>query len=190
VGLVELVSLGVKRILKQGLVEHIFNWLGVKSFIFDWGDTVMRDFPEKPGPMWSWDKVEWIPDTEKLLKEISSRYIMVIATNAGVSDTTDMIRALERVGAEKYFRYFFSSKELGYEKPDQRFFMTISERIGVPPQNCVMIGNLYEKDITGAKLCGMGTILLNETNKQGFYPDADIVIQGFNELFGFFTGKK
>ncbi len=154
----------------------------IKALIFDWGDTIMRDFPEKSGPMYTWDKVEWIPDARETLEMIYRKYIMVIATNAGASDTNDMVKALERVGAEKYFSYFFSSKDLGYEKPDVRFFSTIAEQIGVQPENCMMIGNLYEKDIIGAKACRMKTILFDEKHANGYYPDADLVIHSFEEL--------
>ncbi|HNW89109.1 MAG TPA: HAD family hydrolase [Bacteroidales bacterium] len=154
----------------------------IKALIFDWGDTIMRDFPEKSGPMYTWDKVEWIPGVQETLEEVYQQYIVVIATNAGASNTDDMIKALERVGAEKYFSYFFSSKDLGYEKPDVRFFSTIAEQIGVPPENCLMTGNLYNKDIVGAKACGMKTVFFDEKRTNGYYPDVDLIIHSFEEL--------
>jgi FMN phosphatase YigB (HAD superfamily) len=160
----------------------------IRALIFDWGDTVMRDFPEKPGPMCSWEKVEWIPGIEKVLEAVYKDYITVIATNAGASNTQDMIVALKRVGADHYFHYFFSSKDLGYEKPDTRFFSTISKAIGIPPENCLMIGNIYEKDITGAKDCGIKTILFNEALLTGPFPKADKVINNMEELYDIIMG--
>lgn len=154
----------------------------IRALIFDWGDTVMRDFPEKPGPMCSWDKVEWIPGIEIVLSKVYPDYVMVIATNAGASNTQNMIDALKRVGAEKYFHYFFSSKDLGYEKPDPRFFILISESIGIPPEKCLMIGNVYEKDIIGAKDSGMKTVFFNETVLAGPFPKADAIINNMAEL--------
>jgi len=157
----------------------------IKALIFDWGDTIMRDFPEKPGPMYTWDKVAYIPGAETMLQQLYQKYTMVIATNAGASDTQTMIKALQRVGADKYFQYFFSSKDLGYEKPDVRFFETISTHIGIAPGKCVMIGNIYDKDITGARACGMSTIFFNEKNLPGTFPDAALVIQNLEELSGY-----
>jgi len=154
----------------------------IKALIFDWGDTIMRDFPEKEGPMYLWDHVEWIPGAEKALKQLQDKFIMVAATNAGQSDTQAMIKALKRVGATRYLRYFFSSKDLGYEKPDVRFFYTITIHIGILPSECVMIGNLYEKDIIGARQCGMSTILFNEMNIEGSFPLADKVIANMKDL--------
>jgi len=154
----------------------------VKALIFDWGDTIMRDFPGNPGPMHTWDTVEWVPGAEKLLKTVNKKFIMVIATNAGASDTLAMIKALRRVGADKYFTHFYSSKELGYEKPDTRFFTVIAQHIGVAPEHCLMIGNLYEKDIVGAKACGMKTVLFNEKSLPGEFGQADAVIYSLDEL--------
>ena len=143
----------------------------------------MRDFPEKEGPMYLWDTVEWIPGAEQALQRLYSNYMLVVATNAGVSDTQAMIKALERVGAHRYFHHFFSSKDLGYQKPDVRFFQAIANHLAVLPQHCAMIGNLYEKDIIGAKQCGMFTVLLNEKQTPGRYPLADRVIANMEELF-------
>ncbi len=153
-----------------------------KALVFDWGDTIMRDFPEKEGPMYLWDVVEWIPGAEDALKKLFGKCTLVIATNAGVSGTKEMIKALERVSAVKYFSHFFSSKELGYEKPDVRFFSSIANKIGVLPEHCVMIGNLYEKDIVGAKASGMKTILFNEHGFKNAFPKADKIIYNMDEL--------
>ena len=83
----------------------------------------MRDFAME-GPMWKWDNVEWISDLEDQLQQLYEEYIMVVATSADHSGTEDMIKALERIGAHKYFDHFFSQKELGFKKPDPNFFLT------------------------------------------------------------------
>lgn len=147
----------------------------------------MRDFPEKEGPMYLWDHVEWISGAEHALMQIYDKFIMVVATNAGQSDRQAMINAMRRVGADTYFQYFFSSKDLGYEKPDVRFFESIASQIDVLPKHCVMIGNLYEKDIVGAKQCGMLTVFFNEKQTKGIYSLADKVITNMKELKDIFV---
>ncbi len=154
----------------------------MKALIFDWGDTVMRDFPEYKSPMYTWEHVEYIPDVEQALKVLYNTYTMVIATNAGQSDTAAMIKALQRVAAEQYFHYFFSSKDLGVEKPDVRFFTNIASAIHLNPSECMMIGNLYEKDIIGAKDAGMKTILFDEKSSNKHFPKADITIHSMQLL--------
>jgi len=154
----------------------------MKAIIFDWGDTVMRDYPELASPMYTWEHVEYISDIEQALKSLYNKYTMVIATNAGQSDTAAMIKALKRVGAEQYFQHFFSSKDLGFKKPDVRFFTTIAQNIRIKPEECIMVGNLYEKDITGAKDAGMKTLLFDEKANDILYPKADIVIHTMKTL--------
>lgn len=107
---------------------------------------------------------------------------MCIASNAGFSDAGLMTEALKRVGAEKYFRHFFTSKDLGYEKPDERFFTAITDKINVDSEYCVMIGDSYQKDISGAKTVGMKTVLFNEKKIISDFSCADVVIISMQEL--------
>jgi len=154
----------------------------IKALIFDWGDTVMRDYPELEGPMFNWEHVEEIPHVKVALEDLRHKYICCIASNAGYSDNHLMRQALKRVHLVKYFLFYFTSKELGNEKPDKRFFTKICEKIKVKPEECVMVGNDYKKDIEGAKSVGMQTILFNEKNSKGKYTSADKVIKSMTEL--------
>jgi putative hydrolase of the HAD superfamily len=149
--------------------------------IFDWGGTVMVDYALE-GPMYLWEKVAWVDGAEEALKSLAAQHTLVIATNAPHSGTEEMIKALEMVNATPFFKRFFSSKELGHNKPDPRFFLAIAEEMKVPPARCVMIGNYYVKDISGAKGAGMKTIFYNEDNLPGPFKDADRVIIHMNQL--------
>ena len=153
----------------------------ISTLIFDWGDTIMRDY-NLSGPMAKWDKVNWIPGAEEVVKVLSEKYICIIATSADHSGTDEMIAALKLVGANKYFHHFFSSQQLGFKKPDPRFFSSIANMLALAPNDCVMIGNFYEKDIVGAKQAGMQTILFNENNIDGPFPDADVMITEMQSL--------
>lgn len=153
----------------------------VKVLIFDWGDTIMRDF-NLPGPMSGWEKVAYIPEVEQALQALSEKYTLAIATSADHSGTEEMIAALKRVGADRYFDRFFASKDLGYKKPDPEFFAAITKKMGVSPEHCFMIGNLYEKDIVGAKAAGLRTILFDEQKQNRSFPDADEVIHHMSDL--------
>ena len=153
----------------------------VKAIIFDWGDTVMRDF-NLPGPMYLWESVAWIPGAETTLKYLSSKYPCIIATSADHSKTSDMIAALKRIGADVYFDHFFSQIELGVKKPDPEFFIRTARLSGYDQKTCLMVGNLYDKDIVGAKEAGMVTVFFNELCLKGSFPNADYTIQHMSEL--------
>jgi putative hydrolase of the HAD superfamily len=153
----------------------------IKAIVFDWGDTIMRDFA-LPGPMSGWHKVEWIGGAEEALAYLSKRYCCIIATGASHSDVPEMRKALARVGAEVYFSHFYSRHEIGYNKPDVRFFARVLQLAGFRPEEAAMVGNLYDKDIIGAKMAGMTTIWFNEHNVEGSFPMADHIISDLRML--------
>ena len=152
----------------------------IKAIIFDWGDTLMKDFPFE-GAMVSWPHVEAVPGTKDALERLQERFVCAVASNAGVSDGELMAQALDRVGMRQYFRYFFTSKELGIEKPDPEFFREILRRMEIQPGECIMVGNSYEKDIAPARIVGMRTIWLSDST-EGEWPCSDIIIHSMSEL--------
>lgn len=136
----------------------------IRHIIFDWGNTLMRDFPEKPGAMCDWDHVELMPGVISLLEYLHEKYTLTVATNAGVSDTAKMRKALQRSGIDHYFTYFFSSKDLGVNKPDPDFFRKICSLTAFAENESLMIGNDFGKDIQGALSAGLQAIWYNHEN--------------------------
>lgn len=132
----------------------------IKAIIFDWGDTVMRDFPEYSGPMCDWLRVELMPGIREVLTELHGKVPLYLATNAGDSDAVRVARALERVGLETYFDKIFTSRELGFAKPALGFF-ELSYQLGVAPRECLMVGNDHNKDILPAREAGMQAVWCN-----------------------------
>ncbi len=153
----------------------------LEFLIFDWGNTLMRDFTQYEGAMAFWPQIEVISGVTNTLRNLQKHYTLCVATNAGISDTALMRKALERGGIESYFSFYYSSKDLGYSKPDIHFFEEILKKSGFVSDKAVMIGNDYSKDIIGAKQVGLKTILFNELKTPGNYKYADIVISCFEE---------
>ncbi|HZK08066.1 MAG TPA: HAD family hydrolase [Bacteroidales bacterium] len=153
----------------------------VEVLIFDWGDTVMYDYG-LPGAMADWPEVALKEGAKEALMILSGKYRCAIATSADFSDVSAMRRALRRVDVERYFDDFFASADLGYQKPDPRFFEAVAKALETEPLACVMIGNSYEKDIVGAKKAGMAAILLDEKHVYGNAPEAEFVIDNMYEL--------
>jgi putative hydrolase of the HAD superfamily len=152
----------------------------VKVIIFDWGDTLMRDYGYE-GSMVYWPKISLIPGVEKCLKELFENYIICVASNAGDSDAELLGMALEKMEIKKYFKKLYTSKELGCEKPDLNFFKMIATDLRVRPDECVMIGNSYTNDVFPAKKFGMKAIFFDEHDK-GQLGMADFKINSMSEL--------
>jgi putative hydrolase of the HAD superfamily len=81
-----------------------------------------------------------------------------LVTN-GVSEThTEKIALLE---LSDRFDAIFLADETGMVKPDPRLFAHACERLGSRPRATAMVGDRYERDITGANEAGLFTIWLN-----------------------------
>lgn len=156
------------------------NGREIKALIFDWGDTVMKDFHVFPGPMAEWPRVETVLGIEETLRTLNEKYIICLATNAGSSDASLVRKALTRVHIDQYFTEIFTSKELGYHKPQIEFFDSVLHKLNLSAGECVMIGNDYMKDIVAAKEIGLHTIYLTE--EVGVYEYANAVIRSMDEL--------
>ncbi|MBC2580476.1 HAD family hydrolase [Clostridium sp. DJ247] len=153
-----------------------------RAIIFDWGDTLMKDFTQYKGPMVQWPYVEAISGVKESLHKVYKNYICCVASNAGDSDGELMQLALKRVELDGYFTAFFTSKELGVEKPSIKFFQEILKRLNVKPNEVIMVGNDYIKDIKPAKTVGMATILYSKANHKEYKEFADYVINSMEQL--------
>jgi HAD superfamily hydrolase (TIGR01509 family) len=61
---------------------------------------------------------------------------------------------LERLGLSPFFRVIVSSADVGAMKPDPTMFRVVLERLGVPPQRALHVGDDVA-DEEGARAAGM-----------------------------------
>ena len=68
------------------------------------------------------------------------------------------LKKIARLGIKEYIDYVATSEEAGAEKPDPRIFALALQKTDMRPEEVVMIGDHYEKDIEGAKKAGIPAI--------------------------------
>lgn len=152
--------------------------LKIVSIIFDWGDTLMRDFLQYEGPMAEWPEVELMPGVEKTLQDLSRGFNLFVASNAGSSDAELVEKALQRVGIARYFKSIFTGTELESKKPHLDFYRRLCKKIRTPPGECLMVGDNLEKDIIPARRIGMQAAWLSpEGGEEGDYWKIDSLPQ-------------
>ena len=78
----------------------------------------------------------------------SKGYILSIISNGFVEVQYTKLR---RSGLLPYFSNVFLSEEVGYQKPDVRFFQAVLERLEARPTECLVIGDNLQTDIQGAE---------------------------------------
>jgi HAD superfamily hydrolase (TIGR01509 family) len=153
----------------------------IQAVVFDWGDTLMRDFAQFEGAMVHWPRVERMPGAKESLQSLAGRVVLCVASNAGDSDAELMGRALERAGIRHFFDHLWTSRELGAAKPSPAFFQAILRGLELEGQACAMVGNDYEKDVVPAKAVGMWTVWLGPSPVPEAL-DADATIHSMKEL--------
>ena len=162
----------------------------IKAVIFDWGNTVMREFPQYSGPMAQWPRVKCVSNIPGALRRLQGKFICCLTTDNEENDAQLMELALKRIGIQDYFNHLYTSAELGVRKPDPRFFERIVEKLEITPQECIMVGTDYERDIVPAKKVGMRTIFFTEnTNTADHYPQADYIITTMIHLVSSIMGN-
>ncbi len=117
----------------------------------------------------------FIDGAEELLGELSENYELYAVTNGNA----DVQRSrIEKARLERFFKDFFISEEIGYAKPDRRFFDAAFARAkGFDPALSVVIGDSLSSDILGAENAGVESIYYNPEgleNKTDIVPDFEI----------------
>lgn len=156
----------------------------VSTLVFDWGNTLMKVFPEFKGPMVDWPHVEAIIGVKETLARLESNYRMVLATNASDSNVEQVRGALTRVELDGFFKDIFTFSQLQVRKPDQSFFLSIERLCGVSSQGIVMVGDDYVNDVLAAQDAGWRALWFNPDGKAcpGLIPFYDGDVQNMGDL--------
>jgi putative hydrolase of the HAD superfamily len=152
----------------------------IKAVLFDWGDTLMVDYPQFGGKMCDWPKVEAVEGALEGLKRLSKHCPLYLATNAQESTVEDIELALDKVGLLPYLSGIFCKSELGVDKKSPEFYPAIVKQLALQPHQVVMVGDSIVKDISPAKQAGLPTVWLSNSDLS--HPDADLVVPNLTVL--------
>ena len=137
-----------------------------RCILLDWGNTLMRDFPEFTGPMAAWHHVEALPNVREVLAELQSQWTLALATNSIDSDEAAIWKALDRVGLCALLDKVYCFQSIGHSKPAPDFFNYIVKDLGMDRRRMVMVGDEFEKDVLGANRSGIRGIWFNESSDE------------------------
>lgn len=111
----------------------------------------------------------FLPDAEDVLKTLCSSRQLYLVTNGTAAVQKGRI---ESAGLSRYFRDFFISEEIGYNKPFKEYFDYCFSHIpNFQKESCVIVGDSLSSDIKGGKNAGIQTVWFNPALSQ---PDFDI----------------
>jgi putative hydrolase of the HAD superfamily len=127
--------------------------------LFDWGDTLMRDFPEFMGPMVGWPRVEVRAHAAESLAALRARgWLLALATSAADSAERDIWAALRRGGLDRLLDRVYCFRTVGSRKPSRAFFDFIVRDLDHPRSEIVMVGDDLAADVLGANAAGIRAV--------------------------------
>lgn len=112
-----------------------------------------------------------VKDVLSLLKE--KGYPMAVLSDFPIGSK------LESMGLDGYFSVQLSSEDIGRSKPCLTPFMLLSEKLGVPAENILYIGDSPTKDIEGSRRAGMKSVLISQKREKS---EADLTVADWKEL--------
>lgn len=124
-------------------------------------------------------------ETEKGLKEtiaeLGKKYALAVA-----SDEHDKFlkRKLKKVFGDwrLYFKTLVSCEDAGVMKPSEKYFEIALQRLGIPSEEAVAVGDSLLRDIVPAKRLGIMTVLLSGEDTKNSADTADAEIKSLSEL--------
>ena len=144
-----------KEITKQELIHSRFSSLYELIGIDGQDPDLMRVAYQKRLS----EQAFLLPGALELLKNLSKDYKIYLITNG--LKTTQSSR-LAASGIEPYLSGVFISEEVGYEKPDRRYFEKVKESIpGFKEEEALVIGDSLTSDILGGNNAGIRTVWYN-----------------------------
>lgn len=107
--------------------------------------------------------VRLYPGAVDMLSELANMEIkMGIISDA---DSFYLDFQIDALDIKKFFDYVVASEDVAFKKPHPKIFEKALEVSGFESSQCIMVGDSIEKDMMGAKMVGMHTILFDPMRK-------------------------
>lgn len=125
-----------------------------------------------------------IDKARPVIKQLSMQYPLVLVSNF----YGNIAAVLTDFGLDTFFRTIIESAVVGVRKPDPEIFRMGVEALHLQPNDVVVIGDSYDKDIVPARSVGCHTIWLKSIGWEAYTGNetADIVIEDFGALTNVF----
>ena len=106
---------------------------------------------------------------EAIVRMREMRYRLGVVSNAD-----GRVEALlQRLGLAELVDFVIDSHVVGVSKPDPGIFQMGAERLGLEPEECLYVGDLYAIDILGARAAGLQPLLLDPFGRLAHWDDVE-----------------
>ena len=113
-----------------------------------------------------------LPGAKQTLERLYGSFRLFIVSNG-----TEQVQRgrLKNTGTEIFFEKAFFSEQIGFEKPDIRFFDACFSSIpDFDRKSTVIVGDSLSSDIVGGRMAGITTLWINSGSQTSNLPDMEI----------------
>ncbi|HEV7490923.1 MAG TPA: HAD family hydrolase [Rhodanobacteraceae bacterium] len=126
--------------------------------------------------------VECYADALPALAALSTRVPLVSISNGNAD--------LVRIGLRHHFRHCISARDIGHAKPHAAIFRAACDRLGVPAEHVLHVGDDPLLDVAGARNAGLRTAWLNRNAAAWSHgPSPDLTLAHLGELAAWILGR-
>jgi len=162
----------------DGYREHDYEKRRKAAFV----ELELEDADELARGAWrayldEWPRhTEFFPETPEILESLRGRYKLGVITNYMDGHTCQLV--FDKLGYREIFDALVISAEVGYRKPSRVIFEQALKETESRPENCVMVGDMYDADVVGANNVGMKSVLVDVyDNQHEHYGEATVAIR-------------
>lgn len=131
-----------------------------KEFIATIGYPESAVDPFKHAFRAAWGKTHTlVPEAKQMLENLRAKGYRLFAASNSFGHLQRS--RLEQAGILNYFEDTYISMDIGYDKPDIRFYQAALKRCGLEPQEVLMIGDSMTTDVLGAQAAGMDALFFD-----------------------------
>ena len=113
----------------------------------------------------AWGKTHTlVPGARELLDTLQSKGYRLFAASNSFGHLQRS--RLQHAGILSFFEDTYISMDIGYDKPDIRFYQEALHRCGLQPHEVLMIGDSMTTDILGAQAAGLDALFFDRRNNQ------------------------
>ena len=108
----------------------------------------------------AWGKTHTlVPGAKEMLEHLKTKGYRLFAASNSFGHLQRS--RLEQAGILPYFEDTYISMDIGYDKPDIRFYQEALRRCGLQPHEVLMIGDSMTTDVIGAQKAGMDALFFD-----------------------------
>lgn len=110
----------------------------------------------------AWGKTHTlVPGAEQMLQTLQAKGYRLFAASNSFGHLQRS--RLEHAGILRYFEDTFISMDIGYDKPDIRFYQEALKRANLQPSEVLMIGDSMTTDVLGAQAAGIDALFFDRS---------------------------